>query len=212
MTNAPPVLLRTIKELIAKGDRAKQRSEDLYIAAGQHLKNLKENYTHGWAEWEDALKARIGISTGRASELMAIADGRKSLQQLRAEKNETSKLAHARDRAAAASLNSEVATITRDAEEEQADKAECTRLWQRVQQAEGERDLPTASQKATKAAPAPPLAWAEEHDLIEVLARSTPAIRSAAVEALISGSHQTQFDAVSNALADLYQRLSGAGR
>jgi hypothetical protein len=83
---APPILLRTIKELIAKGDRAKERSENFYISAGLHLRNLKENHATDWAEWEEILRVRLHISTGRASELMQLADGRKSLQEIREEK------------------------------------------------------------------------------------------------------------------------------
>src|SRR5262249_15435330 len=41
----------------------------------------------GWREWERLLKTKIGISTGRASELMQIADGRKTTEQIRAETN-----------------------------------------------------------------------------------------------------------------------------
>src|SRR5262249_10926965 len=56
-------------------------------------------------------KIKIGISTGRASELMQIADGRKTLAELRAEKNETSKAAHTKERS---SLNSEEDAETSD--------------------------------------------------------------------------------------------------
>src|SRR5262249_16757383 len=72
-----------------------------------HLKQLKaehDGHDGTWAEWEELLKTKVRISTGRASELMAIADGRKTLAELRAEKNETSKVAHAEERS---SLNSE---------------------------------------------------------------------------------------------------------
>jgi hypothetical protein len=100
-------LVKHIKAHIAAGDRAAEKSEQHYIAAGQHLKTLKEQHDGTWAEWEALLKERVGISTGRASELMQITDGRKTVAALRAEKNETSKIAHAKERAAASSLNSE---------------------------------------------------------------------------------------------------------
>jgi hypothetical protein len=76
-------LVRTIKAHIDKGqqakdrsDQAKDKSDQHFTAAGQYLKVLKAEHTSSWAEWEELLKTQIGISTGRASELMQIADGR----------------------------------------------------------------------------------------------------------------------------------------
>jgi hypothetical protein len=77
-------LAKTIKALIKKGDYAKEKSDQFYIAAGQHLKTLKKNYTKNWPEWESLLKEKCKLSTGRASELMQIADGRKTVEQVRA--------------------------------------------------------------------------------------------------------------------------------
>jgi hypothetical protein len=76
-------LVSAIKAHIAKGDKATEKAEQHYIAAGQHLKTLKESNTGTWAEWKALLKTKIGISTGRASELMQIADGRKTVEQIR---------------------------------------------------------------------------------------------------------------------------------
>jgi hypothetical protein len=56
------------------------------------------------------------------------------------------------------------------------------------------------------------IARAEEDDLIKTLARSTPAVRSAAAEALIKGRHQIKFDAVTAGVLDLYTQLAKAGR
>jgi hypothetical protein len=100
-------LVQTIKVHIAKGEKAAEKSQQHYVAAGQHLKTLKTQHSGSWAEWEALLKDKVGLSTGRASELMQIADGRKTVAALRTEKNETSKIAHAKERAAASSLNSE---------------------------------------------------------------------------------------------------------
>src|SRR5262245_26937870 len=107
LTATPTQLIGLIKARIAKGDKAADKAEQHYTAAGQHLKQLKaehDGHDGTWAEWEELLKTKVRISTGRASELMAIADGRKTLAELRAEKNETSKVAHAEERS---SLNSE---------------------------------------------------------------------------------------------------------
>jgi len=74
-------LISTIKAHLAKGDKAADKAEQHYIAAGQYLKTLKAEHTGSWSEWEDQLK-KVGISTGRASELMQIADGRKTADEL----------------------------------------------------------------------------------------------------------------------------------
>jgi hypothetical protein len=103
-TETQAALISTIRAHVAKGDKAADKAEQHYIAAGQHLRALKAAHGGTWAEWERLLKDKVGISTGRASELMQIADGRKTLAELRAEKNETSKIAHAEERS---SLNSE---------------------------------------------------------------------------------------------------------
>ena len=77
-------LIRTIKAHIAKGDKATDKAEQHYIAAGQHLKTLKAEHTGSWSEWEALLRDRVGIGKSRASELMAIADGTKTLAEVRA--------------------------------------------------------------------------------------------------------------------------------
>src|SRR5215831_5824145 len=73
-------LISTIKAHLARGDKATGKAEQHYVAAGCYLNQLKST-TGSWAEWEDRLTT-IGISTGRASELMQIADGRKTADQL----------------------------------------------------------------------------------------------------------------------------------
>ena len=79
-------LIRNIKAHIAAGDKAAQKSNDHYISAGQHLATLKADHAGSWAEWEVLLKDKVKISTGRASELMQIADGRKTVEEVRAGK------------------------------------------------------------------------------------------------------------------------------
>jgi hypothetical protein len=78
-------LITTIKAHIAKGDKAAEKAEQHYIAAGQHLKRLKAAHTGTWDEWETLLKAEIGIGKSRASELMQISDGTKTLKRIRAD-------------------------------------------------------------------------------------------------------------------------------
>jgi len=93
-TTAPAsLLIGHIQAHIKQGDAAKERatknikkSQDHYIAAGQYLKMLKVSYAPTWQQWETVLKVKVKLSTGRASELMQLADGRKSLQEIRDEK------------------------------------------------------------------------------------------------------------------------------
>ena len=77
-TSAPePLLVRYIRAHVRKGEAAKERaaqnhkkSEDHFIAAGQYLTMLKVTYAPTWQRWEALLKAKVKLSTGRASELM----------------------------------------------------------------------------------------------------------------------------------------------
>jgi hypothetical protein len=94
-------LINAIKVHIAKGDEAKDKAEQHYIAAGLHLTTLKtlhDGRGGTWAEWEQLLKTKIGIGKSRASELMQIADGRKSVEEVRERSNESSAASHAKTR------------------------------------------------------------------------------------------------------------------
>jgi phage N-6-adenine-methyltransferase len=74
-------LTETIRQHIAEGDRLADRAEQHYRAAGRLLITLKETTT-SWAEWEALLRDN-GIGKSRASELMQIGDGRKTLAEVR---------------------------------------------------------------------------------------------------------------------------------
>ena len=41
-------LIKTIKALVAKGDKAREKSDQFYIAAGQHIKTLKAEHAGTW--------------------------------------------------------------------------------------------------------------------------------------------------------------------
>ena len=77
-TASPTELTKRIVALIDKGDKASDKAEQFYIAAGLHLKELKTKIEQG--KWLTYLETKITISRQRASELMQIADGRKSLE------------------------------------------------------------------------------------------------------------------------------------
>jgi hypothetical protein len=76
------LLIGTIKAHIAAGDKAKGKAEQHFLAAGLHLTTLKTEHGGTWAAWVELL-TKVGISTGRASELMQLVDGRKTVEGLR---------------------------------------------------------------------------------------------------------------------------------
>lgn len=108
---------RRIKAHIAKGDKAVEKADEHYKAAGIYLKELKAEHGGTWAKWETLLKSKVGISTGRASELMQVADGRKTVEKLRSDKAESVRQVRAR----ASSLRSEETTGLVKAEQAPAD-------------------------------------------------------------------------------------------
>jgi hypothetical protein len=76
---------KLVRTHIAKGDKAQDKAEQHYIAAGRYLAQLKADHAGAWAEWETLVKERAGIGKSRASELMQIADGRKTVDDVRAD-------------------------------------------------------------------------------------------------------------------------------
>jgi hypothetical protein len=85
-------LISRIKAHIAKGDNeskkaehASKKAEQHYIAAGQHLKELKGDLSQ--AEFLEIVREKIGIGKSRTYELLAIADGTKTVDQVRDQTN-----------------------------------------------------------------------------------------------------------------------------
>jgi hypothetical protein len=88
-------LIKRIKTHIEKGDQAKGRAEQAgkkaeehYTAAGIHLKALRDG-SPSKAAWEELIKSRCGLGASRAYELIAIADGRKTVADVRLGKAES---------------------------------------------------------------------------------------------------------------------------
>jgi len=77
-----------------------------------------------------------------------------------------------------------------------------------------QKNIPMVGDAGAPAAPLakPPALTLRSHDLIEALTDSTPATRAAAVQELASGSRQSEFEAVTLAVSDLYERISKVGR
>src|SRR5262249_33525300 len=74
-TAAQARIIKTIKAHIIAGDKAADKADQHYRSAGQYLAAPKKEHGGTWTEWEELLKTKVGISAGRASELMQIADG-----------------------------------------------------------------------------------------------------------------------------------------
>src|SRR5262249_5189338 len=172
---------------------------------------LKANHAPSWAQWESLLKTKVQLSTGRASELMQLADGRKSLQEIRDSTAQRVADLRARSSSLQSQCNEE------DPVDEIPEQSERTGGAEQ-EEADNEQEEPTdakqeeAGKKRAAVVKALLKAGAKEDDLIEALARSTHETRAFATEALIKGRHQTKFDAVRSAVSDLYQRLMGAGK
>jgi hypothetical protein len=202
MTTAPPLLLKTIKELVARGDRAKQRSEDFYIAAGQHLNNLKNNYTTNWAEWESLLKSRIGLSTGRASELMAIASGRTSQEKIRAADATRKSIARVQYISSGV-LKNPTSSQSRCDEDDKLISTGNISAHNINPHNISTHNGPTPSSGPKNGG---------AHQLIDALVASSSNSREAAANLVISGPRQSQFTTTVKAVADFYVLLSRAGR
>ena len=129
-------LIKTIKALIAKGDHAKGKSEQFYIAAGQHLKTLKAEKPP-LIKWEDYL-GECGIEVGRrrADELIQIADGRTTVEEVRAGKAKS--VGESRARLALRSAEPEVeeteeSELEQDEQEAEPEEEEETpRSWREI--------------------------------------------------------------------------------
>src|SRR5262245_35766174 len=83
-------LISAIIEELTQGEKTERKDSKDFRSAGRRLKELKTS-TASWAEWETLLKTKIGISTGRASELMQVGDSRKTVGELRASNAEVNK-------------------------------------------------------------------------------------------------------------------------
>jgi hypothetical protein len=115
-SDAVLTLARRVKTLIEKGDRAAEKAEQFYKSAGIHIKEIKQKEP---AFWEGIVRHECGLGRSRAYELMAIADGKTTLEKVRDRSNRSSKISHAKKSA------------VQRTEEERADRAEarCAAQW-----------------------------------------------------------------------------------
>jgi hypothetical protein len=135
-------LARRVKALIEKGDRAAEKAEQFYKSAGIHIKEIKEQSE----DWETIVREQCGLGRSRAYELMAIADGRTTLEKVRAGTNERKKVHRAW---------SESVPERMDPEQVERDRKECVALYQKVLNAEKEVGTGPNKWNAHEQAPAP---------------------------------------------------------
>jgi hypothetical protein len=264
------LLVQYIQAHIKQGDKAKERAElakdkaeQHFLAAGQYLITLKLNYSHSWAEWETLLKTKVHLSTGRASELMQLADGRKDLQQIRDDKAQSMARLRAQrsspqdgcgEEKGQPAATTRVIPLAQPAQQVPEDDfierakledarataiadgliAENSDLVKRLLNAidddfPEDLDFLFVLRRRQKETIAPPTKaenpradvrhltdgdgiQINAHQLVDVLTASSSNEREAAANLLINGSRRFQFDAVTAAVADLYQQLAKAGR
>lgn len=84
---------RAINALVTKLDHAERKVDEYQRAIGQHIAAIKKARPD---DWEDIVKAECKLGRSRAYELLAIADGRKTVEQTRAEKAESVRRLRAR--------------------------------------------------------------------------------------------------------------------
>jgi hypothetical protein len=101
MTQTINSLCTAIRVFIEKGDRAKGSSEQYYAQAGTRLVELKARKPKGEA-WPAYVRKHCGLSQERADELIRIAEGRTTVDAVRARVNASA----ARSKAAKASRKS----------------------------------------------------------------------------------------------------------
>jgi hypothetical protein len=102
-------LARRVKALVEKGDRAADKAEQFYKAAGIHIKEIKEQCP---LNWEGIVQHRCGIGRSRAYELMAIADGRTTLEKVRASTNDRKKVHRAKSKSVPERTEQEAEVLT----------------------------------------------------------------------------------------------------
>jgi hypothetical protein len=75
-------LVKTIKAHLAKAEKYQSKAEEHFITAGQYLMTLKGN-SPDQATFLKIVREQIGLGKSRTYELMQIADGTKTVQEMR---------------------------------------------------------------------------------------------------------------------------------
>jgi hypothetical protein len=81
-------LCHEIKTLIEKARHAEAKAQQFYTSAGQKIEELKKLFPDNW---ETLVKKQCGLGRSRAYEILAIADGRTTVEGQQAKTNERSR-------------------------------------------------------------------------------------------------------------------------
>jgi hypothetical protein len=81
-------LLRRIHEHLKRGAKAEAKAEEHYISAGLLIRQLKEAEP---ANWQALVQERCGLGRSRSYELLKIADGKATAEEIRKQTNERSR-------------------------------------------------------------------------------------------------------------------------
>ena len=146
------------------------------------MTTLKAHYAPTWQAWEAILKIKVKLSVGRASELMALADGRKSVQEIRSATAQ--RVAYLRASRGSSLQGNVTKKIGLPAEPD----------------FESDTKAPTPTPAIAQAGHAQALA------LIAALSASSSSTRSTAVDLLVSGSQQSQFETTTVAVSEQHGR------
>jgi hypothetical protein len=131
-------LVKTIKAHLAKAEKYQGKATEHFIAAGQHLKTLKET-SPDQATFLEKVKEQIGLGKSRTYELMQIADGTKTVEEVRGRSNESSGKSHAKARETSCPL---ISGQTADAGNDYS--ADYQSPWDAHGQPAPNEDMPTA--------------------------------------------------------------------
>jgi hypothetical protein len=82
-------LCHEIKTLIEKAQHAEAKAQQFYISAGQKIEELKKLFPDNW---ETLVKEQCGLGRSRAYEILAIADGRATVEEVRSGNKQRQKI------------------------------------------------------------------------------------------------------------------------
>ena len=133
-------LAKTIKVLVEKADRAKQKAEEFYISAGLHLITLKAEHKGTWAQWAVLVRKKCGLGKSRASELMRIDGGHTSVAEVRSAKAESVRKARTASPLRSGEDKPEPSTAEMLREHQAYMKMDLQRAWDRTP-AEGKQEF-----------------------------------------------------------------------
>jgi hypothetical protein len=89
--------IKAAKAIVAKLDHAENKAEQYRITLGQHLKTIKE-LSPDQETFLQIVQEQVGLGKSRTYELLQIADGTKTVEEVRKRSNKSSGKSHAKAR------------------------------------------------------------------------------------------------------------------